>query len=384
MTAPAPAARRTRRAGFWAALVGVLVIVGVIGAMLASAVQWTERERFDPESAGPDGTRALARILADHGVEVTVARSRDDAAAALGDGPATLVLPDTPLLSDAQLTALTDAAADVVVIEPRSRSIRLLFDGRIDGFGDTAPIPPACTLGAAERAGEVVIGATFTTAVAGCYPVGDAYGLVWTAHGEGTAVAVDGTDLFTNDRLAGDGNAALAVNLLGVRERLVWFVPALTDSEGAEAATLGELTPDWVSPAIVLSLVAAGTAIVWRGRRFGPLVRERMPVTVRGSETTRGRAHLYARSRDAGHAARALRAGSVAEIRRMLSLPAALDTGAVADAAAARLGRDRDAVRGILSEDAVRGDRDLVTLSQRLHDLETALAATVRPGKESR
>jgi len=380
----ATAPTRTRRVGFWIVLVAVLVVVGSVGAMLASAVQWTSRDRFDPESAGPGGTRALARILDGHGVDVTVVRNASAAADALATGPATLVLPDAPELSDAQFTALTDAATDLVVIEPRSRSIRLLFDGRVAGFGEAVPVAPACDLGDAQRAGAIVVGATFTGDASGCYPAGDGYGLLWTAHDEGRAVAVDGTDLFTNERLTDDGNAALAVNLLGARERLVWFVPTLADSDGAGAATLGELTPDWVSPAIVLALVAAVAAALWRGRRFGPLVRERLPVTVRGSETTRGRAHLYARSRDVAHAAAALRADTAQRLRRMLALPVTLGDDALADAVAARLDEDRAAVRGILIDDAVRDERRLVALSHRLHDLENALASAARPGKESR
>jgi hypothetical protein len=68
----------------------------------------------------------------------------------------------------------------------------------------------------------------------------------------------------------------------------------------------------------------------------------------------------------------------------MLSLPPALGAGAVADAAAARVGRDRRVVRGTLVDDAVRDDRGLVALSHRLDDLETALASAIRPGKEPR
>ncbi len=45
-------------------------------------------------------------------------------------------------------------------------------------------------------------------------------------------------------------------------------------------------------------------AAFWRGRRFGPLVVENLPVTVRASETMLGRARLYEKSR-----AQAARAG---------------------------------------------------------------------------
>jgi hypothetical protein len=382
--APAPARPdRRRRVGAWIAIIVVLILIGSLGAMLASRMQWSERGAFDPESAGPGGTRALARILAAEGIEVEVVRDRDAAERALAAGAATLLLPDSPLLSDEAFDALAEAATDVVVAEPRSRSIRTLFDGRIDGFGSDAPVAPDCDLPDANRAGPVIVGAAFVADAAGCYPVGEAHGLLWAPHGAGRAVAIDGGALFTNAMLTENGNAALALNLLGARDRVVWFVPTLADSDGP-AATLDELTPDWVSPAIVLLLVAGVAAIAWRGRRFGPLVRERLPVTVRGSETTRGRARLYAQSRDVPHAAAALRTAAIARLARMTGLPATAPVDVVADAVAARIGRDRRDIRRVLADESPRTDRELVELTHRLHDLESALSAALRPGKDPR
>ena len=81
--------------------------------------------------------------------------------------------------------------------------------------------------------------------------------------------AVDGRAVFTNEHLAEAGNAALAVNLLGRHPTLVWYMPSIADSDlAAGDPTLGELTPPWVSPVIVLLLTAGVTAAIWRGRRF--------------------------------------------------------------------------------------------------------------------
>ncbi|UGB36028.1 DUF4350 domain-containing protein [Microbacterium sp. cx-55] len=375
---------RRRRVGGWIVIALVLVLVGSLGAVISGGIQWSERGAFDPESAGPGGTRAVARLLAENGIDVQIVRDRAAAEDALRAGSATLVLPDSPLLSDDAFTHLASAATDVVVAEPRARSIRVLFEGRLDGFGETTPVAPGCGLAEAERAGPVVIGVTFASDTAtGCYPVGEGYGLLTVPRGDGRAVAIDGTALFTNATLASDGNAALALNLLGARDRVVWFVPSLADSDGA-AGTLGELTPGWVSPAIVLLLAAALAAIIWRGRRFGPLVRERLPVTVRGSETTRGRARLYARSRDVPHAADAIRQATVARLARLTGLAASSSAVSVSDAVAARLDRDPREVRALLVDDVPRTDRDLVALIHHLHDLEAALSAALRPGKDPR
>ena len=55
-----------------------------------------------------------------------------------------------------------------------------------------------------------------------------------------------------------------------------------------------------------------------------------------------------------------------------------------ADAAAARSGFDRGAVRGILIDERPRTDAELVSLDARLHALETAVHAAVRPERNTR
>jgi len=382
---------RTRRALGWIGVAVVLLVVGGVGAALSGAGGWNQRDALDPESAGALGTRALTEILRDQGVEVVVARDRAAATRELDAGPATLVMPDAPALSDAAIEALAAGASDVVLIEPRSRMLDLLLDGAVPaGVAPAEPIEPACDLADAVRAGAVAPGVVFSrggsAAVSECYPAGDGFGLlVATNRGDGRVAAVDGRALFTNEHLAADGNAALAVNLMGRHPLVVWYEPAVGDTDLDLAdPTLGELTPPWVSPVIVLLLAAGIAAAVWRGRRFGPLVAERLPVSVRASETTEGRARLYARSRDALHAADQLRIPALGRIGRALSLGAAASAAEIADAASAVTGLDRAAVRGILIDDVPRTDAELVALHARLRHVEDAVHAAVRPERNSR
>ena len=135
---------------------------------------------------------------------------------------------------------------------------------------------------------------------------------------------------------------------------------------------------------IVLLLVAGVAAAIWRGRRFGPLVAERLPVTVRAAETTEGRARLYAHARDALHAADQLRIGTLGRLGRLLGLGPSRVRGEIADAAAARTGLDRGAVRGILIDELPHTDAELVALDQRLRALEEAVHAAVRPERNTR
>lgn len=375
---------RGRRIATWVAIGVVILLVGAIGAGLSGLGRFVERDTLDPESPGPLGAQAIARILDDQGLDVVVARDRPEALAALGGTASTLVLPDAPALSDEAIEELADAASDVVLIDPRARVLRLLLDGAEPaGYGDGEPVDPSCDLAEAARSGAVAPGAVFAagaTGVQACYPDGDGYGLLVRDDGDRRVSAVDGRALFANEVLVQNGNAALAANLMGRHERVVWYVPSLTDTDLPNTnPSLGQLTPPWVSPALVLLLCAGVAAAVWRGRRFGPLVSERLPVTVRVSETTEGRARLYAKAGDPVHAADRLRIGALTRMTRMLGLGPAASAGEIADAAAARAGLDRATVRGILIDDLPATAGDLVSLHGRLRDLEDAVHAAVRP-----
>lgn len=381
---------RRRRIGAWIAIAIVLIVVGGIGAAISAANQWAERESLDPASAGPAGTRALAEILRDHGVDVVIARDRQAAADALANGPATLVLPDTPALSDEGVTALTRLAADVVLLEPRTRTLDLLLPGSAPaGVAPTGTVAPGCDLPDAERSGPIEPRGLYApgAGITGCYAVDGGHGLLVGPHGggDGRIAALDARALFANEHLATDGNAALAVNLTGRHPLVVWYVPGPGDTDLADAdPSLGELTPPWVSPVIALLLVAGVAAGIWRGRRFGPLVSERLPVTVRASETTEGRARLYAATRDALHAADQLRIGTLTRLGRLLGLGPTASAPEIADAAAARAGLDRGAVRGTLIDDIPRTDGELVALHSRLRHLEDAVRTAVRPERNAR
>ncbi len=382
-----PGARR-RRAPAWAVIAAFLILVGIAAALLSGIGTWTERDRLDPESVGPGGTAALVEILRERGVDVTVTRDRDETMRALDEAPATLVMADSPILSDDALRAIFDAANDVVLIDPRTRGAEMLFPGATaSGFAPALTVEPDCQTDAAVRAGSVMPGRLLepgTSDAVACYPAGDGFGLLTSADGESRAAAFDGLDLITNENLAADGNAALALNLMGRLPNLVWYVPSLTDSDVATEPTLGELTPGWVTPAIVLLGASVLAAALWRGRRFGPLVLERLPVTARASETMEGRGRLYESSRDALHAADSLRLGTLERLRRALALPPAASATDIADASARLTALPHQDARRLLIEDEPRGERELIALSDGLRALEASVAHRIRGAGETR
>ena len=84
--------------------------------------------------------------------------------------------------------------------------------------------------------------------------------------------------------------------------------------------------------------LAFWSSAIWRGRRLGPILSERLPVTVRAAETVEGHGRLYYRLSARDRAAGALRAGSRQRLSRAFGH--ADDALALSAAVGARTGRD--------------------------------------------
>src|SRR5690606_24859502 len=189
--------------------------------------------------------------------------------------------------------------------------------------GAAAPafaVEPACDLPLAARAGALALAPGLraepgASGVTLCWPVDGAAALAHverpTADGTRTVTAVDDPAVVRNDTVLEQGDAALALNLLGAHGRLVWLVPDPLDAsaldDGGTPAPSGSVLPPWAGVVGLWALLVVLVAAVWRARRLGPLVAEELPVVVRAAETTRGRGRLYRRARSRGHAAAGLR-----------------------------------------------------------------------------
>ncbi|KRE26067.1 DUF4350 domain-containing protein [Agromyces sp. Soil535] len=379
---------RRRRA--WIVIAAVLVL----GALLLLAIQGGGLRPPGPvlgaDNAGPAGSKALVEVLRDHGVAVTAAGTADDAVAGARRGATILLYDEFAVLDADRLDELSAAADRLVVAEPAFTTLEGIASGvRLAGAASGPLDDVACGTRAAERAGELSDGQRLLTvddeaAAAGwegCFRDGRfGYALVTGPGASGGEVAlVAATTVFENEHVDEAGNAALAIGLLGASDELVWYLPGPGDADGAGAPGLAELTPGWVSPVLVLAIAAVIAAGVWRGRRFGPLVVERLPVQVPAGETSQGRARLYARSAARRHALDQLRIGAIGRISAVLKLPRSASVDAVADAAAAATGRDAASVARLLVGAEPAGDRDLVDLAAELERLEHDVAASVRP-----
>lgn len=370
---------RLRRAVGWV-LVAILVVGVALLAWRVSATAPGARGALDPEGRNDAGSLALAEILRDQGVEISVVRSRDTVRAALGEDT-TLVMPNPFPLSDGAVLELVEAADRVVFLSSSTRLLRLLGLGA-DEPGSLGEVEAGCDVPEFSRVGSIRADRVFRpdAGVRSCFGDTERGALLLDERNGGRRVVIEGAKLFSNAYLAEDGNAALGLALLGQTDEVVWYVPSFADSdlEGESPDTLGSLTPAWVTPAILLLVVAGITAAVWRGRRFGPLVAETLPVTVRASETMQGRARLTAQAADAAHAASALRDGTVRRLARRLGLTSSAKAEEVADAAADRLRIPRGSLHRLLTGALPGDDGGLVEFARQLDDLESNVDQATR------
>jgi len=389
---PAPPAIPVGRGRVRGILVAVAVgLVFLLVAVLVFAITRTpprSEDYLSPTSGSPVGSRALVNVLRDQGVDVETASTLGEVRA-LGTDPAetTLLVYDYYLVLGAQQReALLGLADRVVVIDPWETELPDFAPGVvIDLEAERGVYPVDCDLPAAVRAGSVD-GAPYgydvsdaDAATVGCFETApDTYAVVQTRTAGTEVVLVGLSAALTNGAILDAGNAAFALNLLGEDPTLVWYVPDLAELDAGEVDTPQSLTPPWVTPVIILLLVVTLVAGVWRGRRLGPLVAEKLPVIVRSNETMEGRARLYERAGARAHALDALRIGTIARLASACGLPRRSTVDEVIDAVAAVTGRDREAVADLLVQRIPTGDAALVSLSDDLLVLEADVTRATR------
>ena len=104
---------------------------------------------------------------------------------------------------------------------------------------------------------------------------------------------------------------------------------------------------------------------------------------MRANETMEGRARLYGRSDARGHAARALRIGTLGRLADRLGLPRAAAVDEVVSATDAVTGHGRRELEALLGEHEPGSDAALMRLSDQLQSLEHDVAAATSLGPET-
>ena len=379
-----------RRSSFWVIAAGCVMVIAIVTALVSGASNAAGRA-LAGDNPAPAGSMALVEVLRQQGVTVTLAGSLAEVRSAVGANSTVLLYDENSYLDGDQLAELADLAARTVVVAPDFLALQALAPTvGFGGVSDASSIPADCSLPAADRAEELLPGGDTLSIplggdplVTGCFASStDTFSLVRVENATtgGLVSLVPDARVFNNENVTGYGNAALALGLLGDSDSLVWYLPTLADLPRTGPPSLAELTPGWVSPVAVLLLLVAVAAAFWRGRRFGPLVAENLPVTVKASETMEGRARLYARSNARLRALDALRIGAVQRLARAVGVGRLAQLEEVIGSVAQITGSAPNEVRRVLVDAIPHSDAQLMALSDALQALEQATGRAVMAG----
>jgi hypothetical protein len=387
--------RATRAGRRWllpAALGTGVIIAGVVVALLQPSAAGGD---LDPNGTGPTGSHALAALLTARGQRI----SRVSAPPATAAPGSVELVTDADGLASAQLAQAGRFGGDIVFVasddfdnstSTAPSGVSAHAPGNVAaalhaiapkvsyaGSETKAIAQPECSARSAVLAGAVYSdGALLRVSAPGaqsCYPGVGGYALVSYAEGTRTITVLGSSVPLTNAYLSAQGDAALAMNLLGSARQVIWVVPPPGVATGTAASGQQSFLSLVPGPVYLIALqlaVAALLAAAWRARRGGPLVAERLPVTVRATETVEGHGRLYQARRARDRAAAELRAAADARIARLVG---SAGPGAT-EAVAARAGMPPAEVAALLHR-LLHGpppttDKELVALATELDALE--------------
>lgn len=375
-----------RSAGLWLVLVAVLLMASAAITLTSAERDETRSGHYDSFAA--DGTHAYAKLLEDHGAKLKKTDNFDTAVKAAAKPGTTVVVfnpDDISVDSRQKMTAAAQKGGHVILSAP--------YD--MGGWGNTihpteefaAPDDfaesrePACDYPAAKKAGRVTAPfshyySTHKGAVK-CYYRPDmgpqASGLVQAPVGKGTMTVMGNSSWIANDQIALHGNASLAMGLVADADSVVLFWPNPDDFIDSDIQETQDFVPQWVYFAVLWIGVLTLVALLWRGRRFGPLAAEHLPVTVPAKETVTGHAGLLQRAGARSEALRPIQQASIIALARKLSVPASAPVEDVCRAVAAKLGESPQRIEHLLLHAEPTSDAELVSLAQAISELERRL-----------
>lgn len=301
-----------------ARLLGALVLAVAVAVAFAFGTRDTgTRVPLDPDNPGAEGLRALARVLDREGVEVDVARDATTLSRAVADrGRVTTVVVTDParLVASTNERLQADAAgAHIILLAPRQDLAGQDLDFAVASLDDIDSACPDPRMDALHLSADT--GLVYDRS--GCFTTTSGDVLVDLAP---DVRAFGAPGAFTNDQVLRADNAAIALRLLGPRERVVFYAPSLDDMVPTDTGTAASMLPRFLSPALVMIGLCVVGLMLWRGRRFGPLATEPLPAVVQATESTRARGRMQRRSADRAHVAAILRGSTRRRLAEHLHL----------------------------------------------------------------
>lgn len=361
----------------WLVVIVVVLIATTVG--FVSQLGSGEQRNLHYNNVTQTGTAAIAGIMRDHGINVTTTESYDTAVQAAANPSTTVVvLTDQDLVGDefdGLGSAMRQNGSHLVLVEPLAVG---LFTNRITSDGTPGNIPinvtPQCTYPPAQRAGQVRAGQTPFNRVnpqdgSVCYPYGsNTFGLVTVPDDSGTVTVLGNAQWLQNANLREDGNAALVLGTIADNPNVVLYYPVSTQEPTPSPFSL---IPPWFLLSVAWLIPVFVVAVLWAGRRFGPLTVETLPVTVPPIETVTGHAGLLQRTGNRAEVVRILRAASLVRMGRTLAVPANAEPATVCQAIATRTNLDYSAVEEALITGVASTDAQLTDLASRIDHIES-------------
>lgn len=344
------------------------IIIGLLALSIITLQGRGNQQAMHPDSVSPDGAGALGSIIEDRGATITVVRTADEA---LDHEGTILVWDPFSLLTERERESLIESGRPVVAVMDEGRGASLWLTGNPRAFSSSSATPtgPNCSVDWVSDL-DAIDGATWgidtnNIPATGCFPVTSGHYLAV----EGNVSAFASPEVFTNDYLDRAHNAAVAIRALGHTDSVSWIIPTETTATDSSISA--------VPPALTGALAGFAIAALWYGicvrRPVGPLIPESLPVIVPSAESARGRARLYERGGNAGHAGKALRAGTIARVAARLGIPSEATPENVISRISEASGWHPDRVSHVLYGPPPTTDRELVDLAHELTALTKEL-----------
>lgn len=296
-----------------------------------------------PYSRNSSGTAALFETLADHGIQVNYAMNTRRLPAIDAD-TTVVILPSSITLFDGDISEELRHAGRVVVTEDAvfdglwSIPLRTQFGFSSDSTLTTTATPtdqfclslrglarhvtgfsaaiidhgegstPDCQLQAEDETTETKAPAAFLAA--------------WKATAQHPElVHLASVEPLRNESILDADNAALLLTLLGSKPKLL-VIYDLNEEPSHSYRGVWMFLPRWVLPTVWLLGGATVALSIWRGRRFGRVAYEQLPIAISARESTDSLGRMLQRSGDCQHTAAALQARARADLTAALRLPA--------------------------------------------------------------
>ncbi len=368
----------------------VLGVVAIVVGGIATAPK-EPGEDLDPTSASPNGAKAVVQVLRQHGIDVTIVHHTDEIPRDLGD--------DTTLAIISSVHIGMSDITDAVNRTPGVRRVVVSNSWMWEPLGDAgisaSPVPyeeETITAGVCatdvfgtartlEGIDAVIDNTMAPMPNARCFSnASGAAVAVWGATAERAEVVMLSSDKFIrNDTITKADNAAAALALFGATPKVVWYFAAPSDPDfSISPADRGvwRILPTWVFPVGYLLGAIVILFMIYRGRRFGRLAVEKLPVSVRPSETTLALGRALESSGASATATVALVEQAKRQMKRALRLSSLSSEDDLIGTIVHFTGREEGEVRRILTPQQTTSKQQIVVWANEL----TALVEEVHHG----